>query len=109
MPYGDQMIPEYIQKRLQRNWGEKADSMDCKVECRLYDTSSDSEWYLYAQNPNEQDIVLCIENTDTLEAAAIISLDELQNYKRNFLQLDDEFRPRNAAVVYEELRKWKES
>lgn len=101
------MLSEKIQQKLQKNWGEKSDSLQCNVECRIYDPSSKWEWFLYAQNPNDPDEICYISHEcvlDIITMGSLMALQTLFNRHGEFMELDREFKPRNAASLWQHLR-----
>lgn len=101
------MIPFDIQHKLKSQWGDKADSMDCFVQCRIYDPSSNWAWYIYAQNPDDEDQLFAIESTFEVIPDALLSMEFLEslfNHRGESMQFDHEFRPRKAGEIYKKLR-----
>lgn len=101
------MIPDHILEKLRENWGERADCLSCNIECRVYDPASTWEWFIYAQDPNDHDCLLAIQCFDvlTLLPMSYQELKEAYNWKGEGMLLDHEFKPRNAGVFYQKLRK----
>lgn len=101
------MIPNNILDKLRDNWGEKSDSMECNAECCIYDPFSRTSWYVYAQDPADLDKLMCIECGDGIKIGlySYNMISQLFSLDGEYLVMDDEFRPRNAGVLYRELKK----
>lgn len=108
-----ELIPWEIQKKLQENWGDKSTAMQCFCECRLYDESTKWEWFIYAQNPQDFDGLIAIENTNVINPFCILSyslLKEIFNFNGENILYDLSYRRRLAEAQYKlikEANKWK--
>lgn len=99
-------------ERLQENWGEKADALACNAEVRLYDPMSAWECYIYAQNPENDDEVMCIISTGknseiSIEEWTLDAIRFLYNGEGVGVDRDDEYRPRLASEVFKQLHRKK--
>ncbi len=54
------MLNHKQKQNLLNNWGEKANSLQCKAEVKIYDPLSGWECYIYALNPEDEDEIACI-------------------------------------------------
>lgn len=100
------MIPLLVQNKLMANWA-KAESMNCNVEARVFDPASRWEWYIYAQDPENNDSLLCVERAIDINPSCLLSYEELcglYNYNGDPMIYDHGFKPRNAAVMYKILK-----
>lgn len=73
----------------------------------MYDPLSSSwECYIYAVNPEDEDEVLCIINCFdvTTDKCSLKELSSMFNSQGEGLQIDHEYRPRNAQVLYKILQ-----
>ena len=99
------MLNNQQKEKLKNNWAN-ADSMECMAEVRVYDPLSFWECYIYAMNPEDEDIIACIIKGFTLEVC-VWSMSELEkNFNRDgeFLEVDIEYRPRRALDVFKRLQ-----
>lgn len=95
-------------EKLTANWGEKADSMACFAEVRVYDPLSFWECYIFALNPEDNDEIDCIvkvgkDQAPTVERWFLTNIKGLFNYHGEGVQLDNEYRPRRAAELFKKL------
>ncbi len=92
--------------KLKNNWGDKANSMDCMVEVRVYDPLSSWECYIFAMNPDNEDEISCIIKGFFVEIVEAWSVKEIMsrfNSEGESLQIDYEYRPRKAAELFKTL------
>ena len=92
-------------ERLKANWGDKARSMACLAEVRVYDPLSPWECYIYAVNPENEDEICCLIKGFFVEATEW-SLSELAsrfNAEGEPLCIDMEYRPRQTAYLFKKL------
>lgn len=59
------MFPPLIKKRLQENWGEKAETLNCYAEIKLYDPLSSWCCYIFAMDPSEE-LIHCLLYSDAM-------------------------------------------
>ncbi len=98
------LTPNQITK-LKSNWGDKADSMSCMAEVRIYDPLSSWECYIYAMNPNDEDEVCCFFKGFFINTS-IWSLREIFSCYNSIGEkptIDQEFRPRQLNELYKKL------
>ena len=89
-----------------KNWGEKAQNLECRAEVLVYDPISPWKCYIYAMNPDDEDEIECIVAGFGLETTTW-SLKELFsrfNSHGESVQVDHEFRPMHAATLLKELK-----
>ena len=104
------MIDSY-KPQLMRNWGEKADCLDCYCEVKFIDEYSDWACYIYAINPEDEDTIECII-LDSDVGLYTWSLKELYlsyNTQGDHPIIDQEFRKIHACVLYNKLSRLYES
>lgn len=103
------MIPKNVQERLKSNWGDKADALNCNVECRVYDpTYPKTEWLIYAMNPDNDEELMTIEcfmGEVECIPMSLISLNGFFNAGGEKMVVDEKYRPRQASVVFKQKRK----
>lgn len=102
------MLPFKIKENLLKNWGEKADALECYVEICFYHTDSRWHCYLYALNPDDDDLVKCIITDGDYCEIAEWSLERLLTfYDRagEFPLIDPEFRRIRANILWKTLRR----
>jgi len=102
------MLSHSQTEKLKANWGEKANSMACMAEVRLYDPLSLWECYIYALNPEDDDEIECIIKVGrncrpTLEQWQLSHIQALFNAHGEGVQVDQEYRPRRAAELFKKL------
>lgn len=108
-----ELIPFEIQIKLQKNWGALAETMECFCECRLFDENTKWEWFIYAQNPENVDELLAIENTNVVNPACFLSykmLGEIFNCDGENILFDISYRKKTAKIQFNTIRennKWK--
>jgi len=95
-------------EKLKQNWGEKAESMSCRAEVRLYDPKSPWQSYIYAMNPENEDELMCItkafkEDSAITEYTSMKYLLGCFNQDGEGLEVDQEYRPRRAAELFKKL------
>lgn len=102
------MLNHNQKQKLIQNWGDKAESMACRAEVRLYDPKSAWECYLYAMNPENDDEVMCItkyflNDCALTEHNSLKWLEGCFNEYGEPPQIDTEYRPRRAAELFKRL------
>jgi len=101
----NEMITAQQKTKLMANWGEKAESMACYAEVRLFDPLSPWECYIYAMNPENEDEVACIISAFSPDATTA-SLEALQScFNSNGYppMVDHEFRACRASELLKQL------
>ena len=100
------MITYDQREKLKKNWGEKADSLQCKAEVRLYDDQSTWECFIYAMNPQDEDDVKLILKGFTVEICdgSMDALRSMFNANGEPLKRDYHYIPRMADTIYRKLR-----
>lgn len=103
------MLHHEVREILMNNWGEKADSMACLAEVRVYDPLSSWECYIYAMNPEDEDEIACIIAGFEVEVCdwRLSELNSVFNETGDTPELDTEYRPRRAAELFKWLTKRK--
>lgn len=91
-----------------KNWGESADSLQCNAEIRLYDPLSTFQCYIIAMCPDDENTLYCILHTNkcTRPVATLHPLWQLeQSYNEHGegLEIDTEYRPRQAVEILRDL------
>lgn len=92
-------------EKLLANWGEKANSMACLAEVRVYDPLSSWECYIYALNPDGEDEIACLIKGFFVEVCdwKLSELAERFNAEGEPLEIDHEYRPRMTAEIFKRL------
>ncbi len=91
--------------KLKSNWGEKAESMACMAEVRVYDPLSSWECYIYALNPQDEDEISCIIKGFTVEVCDWRLSEMFKHFNSHGEppEIDVEYRPRRAAELFKYL------
>lgn len=95
-------MQEHVKKSLMANWGDKADALDCFVPIKLIDPVLNWACYIFAMNPDYQDIVSCVivHGTDceiyTLSLSYVLSS---YNHEGEGPKVDDEFRTVHLSKI----------
>ena len=102
------MISQLHREKLLKNWGDKASSMACMAEVRVYDPLSLWECYIFALNPEDNDEIECIVKVGknqpaTVEKWFITNIEGLFNSNGEGVEVDKEYRPRRAAELFKKL------
>ncbi len=92
-------------EKLKASWGEKASSMACMCEVRIYDPLSPWSCYIYAVNPDDEDEISCIITGFEVETCTwrLSELTSRFNAEGEPPQVDYEYRPRRAAELFKIL------
>lgn len=97
------MLSEALQEKLKKNWGEKADALECYAEVRLHVPGTKIELYLLAINPDtqytEEEILVL---SPLFEETAIMTWEDIENIHGvhgEELQIDEEYRPKIAKYL----------
>lgn len=100
------MFTHEQKEKLKANWGEKADSLQCKAEVRLYDDLSSWECYIFAMNPEDEDEIEMILKGFTVEICkgSMFVLLNMFNEHGEPLKKDFEYLPRMADQIYRKLK-----
>lgn len=100
------LISDKQKNSLMKNWGARAEAMDCFAEVKLSDLDGYCAFYIYAMNPCNPDEVMAIIHL--VEAfTACCSLKEIalfHNSRGETLEIDREYRKKKANVILRELR-----
>src|ERR1043166_3094410 len=99
------MLSQKQTEKLKANWGELTETMECNAEVRVYDPLSDYECYIFGINQENEDEILCIINISGAEVAqwSLKELEACYNSHGEGLQVDFEYRPRQAKEIYRRL------
>lgn len=99
------MISHSQKEKLKASWGDKASSMACMAEVRVYDPLSPWECYIYALNPENEDEICCIIKGFFVEVCEwrLSELASRFNANGEPVQVDYEYRPRRAAELFKSL------
>ena len=98
-------LAKKTKQKLLANWGEKASSMACMAEVRIYDPLSPWQCYIYAMNPEDENEILCIIKGHEVEVCEwkMSELEIAFNSDGEPPLIDDEYRPILASEVYKKL------
>ena len=99
------LIPEHIQLKLMKNWGEKADAFACKCECRIYDPASKWQWFIFAQDPFDEDKLLGIECAfeKEIKELSLRELSTIFNTEGDYMLFDPEYQPTNVIEQFKKV------
>lgn len=100
------MLTDRQKEKLKANWGEKANSLQCKAEVRLYDDLSKWECYIYSMNPDDEDEVEVILTAITVQTVMwrMSDLSKLFNEHGEAPKQDLEYVPRKADELLKKLK-----
>jgi hypothetical protein len=92
-------------EKLKASWGEKASSMACMAEVKVYDPLSPWACYIYALNPDDEDEICCIIKGFVIEACEwrLSELARRFNCEGEGVQIDHSFRPQLASKLFKIL------
>lgn len=98
-----------MKEKLKKNWGERAEALQCLAEIRLYDPLSPWQCYILALDPEDETTVFCIiSGGNNLEAMAttwtLYEIAMLYNAYGEGVKIDQEYRPRKAEIIFKELQ-----
>lgn len=99
------MLSEQIKESLKKNWGEKANALDCYAEVKFFDPLSDWKCYIFGLNPNDEDEIACIVISEQIEVGKW-SLKELYltyNREGEHPIIDQEYRRTRASELLNKL------
>jgi hypothetical protein len=102
------MLSHLQREKLIANWGQKAESLECKAEVKIHDPLTGWKCYIFALNP-DTDEILCIIKASKYFAAVVTdwNLGELAltyNAYGEAPQVDEEYRPRYVQEILKKLR-----
>lgn len=100
------MLNKKILDKLQENWGERANSLNCYAEVRFYDPFSSWSCYLFAMDPMEQDDIQCLVSEGEFFCIIHWKLHQLYsayNCEGNSPFLDDEYRPIHMSTLVKRM------
>lgn len=97
-------------QKLQSNWGDLADALECNAEVRVYDPHSSWQCYIYAQNPEYPDELKSILCGFSIEVCDIClsEIESLYNIYGEKVMIDEYFRPIKASKLLKKLLKYYE-
>ncbi len=97
-----------LKERLKRNWGEKAEALDCYAEARYFDPLSSWCCYVFAMDSDEKQVYVLLYSNVLGAEVSIIDLEDL-SYMYNELgqspMLDTEFRRIHLSELIRRLNK----
>jgi len=99
------MLNNKQKEKLKASWGEKASSMACMAEVRVYDPLSPWECYIYAMNPDDEDEICCLIKGFFVEVAEwrLNELASCFNAHGEPPKIDYEYRPRRVSELFKIL------
>ncbi len=94
--------------KLKSSWGDKATSMACMAEVRVYDPLSSWECFIFAMNPEDEDEIECIVKVSkhqppSVERWFVTNIKGLFNQEGEGVEVDKEYRPRRTAELFKKL------
>lgn len=98
--------------KLLTRWGEKAETLSCLAEVRVYDPLSSWQCYILALNPNDADMIYCIiSGGKNIKPEAcewsLYELCMLYNSEGESPIVDHEYKPKLAAEIFKQLNQGK--
>lgn len=99
----------YEQKqKLMQNW-ENAHALQCRAEIRVYDPLSSFQCYIIGMYDEDEDTIYCIIQTNKCDTPkttlyTMLQLDEMYNENGEGLEIDLEYRPRQALEILKQLK-----
>ena len=98
------MIPENIKQALMKNWGDKAEAMECFAEIKLSDEDNKWNYYIYALRPDDEKDALTIVDTINNPLNPFTLTTKLRNALWNTDGIDTEFRRIKASTLFKKLK-----
>lgn len=98
------MIPENITQSLMKNWGDKAEAMDCFVEVKFTDEDNKWNYYVYALNPQDETEAMMIVDTIYNPLHPFTVTTSIHNIFSNVDGIDHEFRRIKASTLFKKLK-----
>jgi hypothetical protein len=98
----------YQQKqKLMKNW-DNAHGLQCNAELRVYDPISSFQCYIIGMYDEDEDTIYCIIQTNKCDNPkttlyTISQLEEMYNEHGEGLEVDIEYRPRQASEILTQL------
>lgn len=101
------MLSAYIKEKLKKNWGDKANALDCYAEVKLIDPLSSWACYIYAMDSEEQ-VIHCLIYSD-LNGPQVYIIDiahiySMYNENGDHPILDEEFRRMKVNTLLRRLK-----
>lgn len=95
-------------QKLMKNWDSSNDSLHCNAEIRVYDPASSFQCYIIAMYPEDENTIYCILQTNKCSQAVatlhtVFALDAMYNENGEGLEIDTEYRPRQASEILKRL------
>jgi hypothetical protein len=102
------MLTQMQKENLKNSWGKKECPLGRMAQVRIYDTLSLWQCYLLAMNPSDEDEILCILSAHPLLTPGVANwrlseIGSLYNQNGERVQVDVEYRPRQANIIFKEL------
>lgn len=98
------MIPENIKQVLIKNWGDKAEAMDCFAEIKFTDEDNKWNYYIYALNPDDETEAMMIVDTVYNPITPFTVTTSIHNISNNVDGIDTEFRRMKASALLKKLK-----
>lgn len=99
------MFTDKQKEKLKVSWGDKADSLACYAEVRIFDPLSRWQCYIYAMNPADENDIACIIAGESLEICdwQVSEIQKAYNAEGESPVIDTEYRPMRAAELFKKL------
>lgn len=101
------VIPQAIKESLKKNWGEKAEALNCYAEVKLIDPLSSWACYIFAMDQNEE-MIQCLLHSDAMgvEIYSLCISDVYRMYNEDGENpvIDDEYRRVRVTELLKRLR-----
>jgi len=94
-----------IKQALMKNWGERAESMQCYAEVKYILPNQKWSCYVYALDPNDEDTIKCLvpSCSDVAVEWCLTGLLNTFDHHGEYVQVDHDYRKKNVAVLYKKL------
>jgi hypothetical protein len=101
------VINQKFKEALKKNWGEKADALDCYAEVKLIDPLSSWCCYIFAMDQNEE-MVHCIMYSNAIgvevDTQCVYDIYSRYNEEGNNPIIDTEYRRMNVKQILKRLK-----
>lgn len=101
------MLSSRIKEALKKNWGEKADTLNCYAEVKLIDPLSSWCCYIFAMDDSDE-TVKCLLYSDAIGVEIyteyMYNIQSMYNEYGDHPQIDTEFRRTRVTELLKRLR-----
>lgn len=101
------MLSQRIKQALKKNWGEKADTLNCFAEVKFIDPLSSWACYIFAMDENEE-MITCLLYSDAIGVEiytqCMYDIQSMYNEHGESPIIDKEFRRTRVTELLKRLR-----